>query len=69
MLLEDFENITFADINDTIVRRLIKLRLLSRSWIVDPFKCEIPMIPEGPSGFAEAIHELRYYITYIKARI
>lgn len=29
------------------------------SWIVDPFKCEIAMIPEEPSGLAEAILEIR----------
>nr|CAI5851356.1 unnamed protein product [Callosobruchus analis] len=29
------------------------------SWIVDPFKCGIAMIPEEPSGLAEAILELR----------
>ncbi|KAK9717243.1 hypothetical protein QE152_g24266 [Popillia japonica] len=29
------------------------------SWIVDPFKCEIAMIPEEPLGLAEAILELR----------
>lgn len=68
--MEDCENITFADIKDTIVRHLIKLRkrfsdyfpdLDTRtvSWIVDPFKCEIAMIPEEPSGLAEAILELR----------
>ncbi|XP_035212851.1 protein ZBED8-like [Stegodyphus dumicola] len=70
LFLEDCENITFADIKDTIVRHLIKLRkrfsdyfpdLDTRtvSWIVDPFKCEIAMIPEEPSGLAEAILELR----------
>jgi len=57
LFLEDYENITFADIKDTIVRHLIKLRkrfsiyfpdLDTRtvSWIVDPFNCEIAMIPE-----------------------
>ena len=68
MFLEDCENITFADIKDTIVRHLIKLRkrfsdyfpdLDTRtvSWIVDPFKCEIAMIQEEPSALAEAIEE------------
>ncbi|XP_035214636.1 protein ZBED8-like [Stegodyphus dumicola] len=70
LFLEDCENITFADIKDTIVRHLIKLRkrfsdyfpdLDTRtvSWIVDPFKCEIAMIPKEPSDLAEAILELR----------
>ncbi|CAG9838974.1 unnamed protein product [Diabrotica balteata] len=69
LFLEDCENITFADIKDTIVRHLIKLRkrfsdyfpdldIRTVSWIVDPFKCEINMIPEEPSGLAEAILEL-----------
>ncbi|KAK2728090.1 hypothetical protein QYM36_008536 [Artemia franciscana] len=35
-------------------------------WIVDPFKCEIAMIPEELSGLVEAIFEFR---SNIKARI
>ncbi|XP_035226238.1 protein ZBED8-like [Stegodyphus dumicola] len=77
LFLEDCENITFADIKDTIVRHLIKLRkqfsdyfpdLDTRTvrWTVDPFKCEIALIPEEPSGLAEAILELR---SNIEARI
>ena len=62
------KNITFADINDTIVRHIIKLRKLISdlithpvNWIVDPFKCEISIatIPEEPSGLPEAILVLR----------
>lgn len=67
LFLEDCENITFADIKDTIVRHLRKrfsdyfpdLDTRTVSWIVDPFKCEIAMIPEEPSGLAESILELR----------
>ena len=54
----------------SIVRNFIELRkrfshyfsdLDTRtvSWIVDPFKCEITMIPEEPSGLVKAIIELR----------
>jgi hypothetical protein len=59
LFLEDSENITFADITDTIVRHLIfsdyfpDLDTRTVSWIVDPFKCEIAMIPEEPSGLAD----------------
>ncbi|XP_072377709.1 protein FAM200C-like [Diabrotica undecimpunctata] len=75
LFLEDCENITFVDIKDTIVRHLIKLRkrfsdyfpdldTLTLSCIADPFTCEIAMIPEEPSGLAEAILELRSNIQF-----
>ncbi|XP_072380368.1 protein FAM200C-like [Diabrotica undecimpunctata] len=75
LFLEDCENITFADIKDTIVRHLIKLRkrfsdyfpdldTLTLSCIADPFTCEIAMIPEEPSGLAETILELRSNIQF-----
>ncbi|XP_072392116.1 protein FAM200C-like [Diabrotica undecimpunctata] len=70
LFLKDCENITYGDIKDTIVIHIIKLRkrfsdyfpdLDTRTvtWIVDPFKCEIAMIPEEPSVLAEAILELQ----------
>lgn len=68
LFLGDRENICFTDIKETIVRHLIELSdyfpdsdTRTRNtvcWIVDPFKCAI--IPGEPSGFAEAILELRY---------
>ncbi|XP_072381091.1 zinc finger MYM-type protein 6-like [Diabrotica undecimpunctata] len=75
LFLEDCKNITFVDIKDTIVRHLIKLRkrfsdyfpdldTLTLSCIADPFTCEIAMIPEEPSGLAEAILELRSNIQF-----
>ncbi|XP_026476289.1 protein ZBED8-like [Ctenocephalides felis] len=70
LFLENSENITLVDIKDTIVRHLIKLRerfldyfpdldTRSVSLVIDPFKCDISMIPEQPAGLAESILELR----------
>ncbi|KAK9892477.1 hypothetical protein WA026_020468 [Henosepilachna vigintioctopunctata] len=42
-----------------VFRLLPDLHMRSVSWIVDPLKCEIAIIPEEPSGLAEAILELR----------
>jgi hypothetical protein len=68
LFLEDFENITFDDIKDTVIRHLIKLRerfsdyfpdldIHTVNWVVNPFKCEIANIPEEPPDLAEAILE------------
>jgi hypothetical protein len=70
LFLEDCENITFDDIEDTVIIHLTKLRerfsayfpnldILTVSWVVDPFKYEIANIPEKRPDLADAILELR----------
>lgn len=68
--MKDCENITFDDIQDTVIRYITKLRERFSDYFPDfnIEKCDIPSLPEEPPGLAYSIWEQSESVVFLAVK-